>query len=188
MCAYVRKSLPVRNFSNSYLSECLTLEVTISNRKGYVITLYRFPSQTFGEFQFFICNLEKLLININSFDSHFVILLGEFNAKSKWWSINDTTAEEGTILENLTSLFGMKQLMSDPTQILQYSSSCIDLIFVNQPNLVIDSGIHPSLHQNCHHQIIFCKLNLKIEYSPTYAREVWDYGMAQTGLINRAID
>ena len=39
--AYVRESLPVRNFSNSYLSECLTLEVTISNKKGYVMTLYR---------------------------------------------------------------------------------------------------------------------------------------------------
>ena len=38
VCAYVRESLPVRNFSNSYLSECLTLEITISNKKGYVIT------------------------------------------------------------------------------------------------------------------------------------------------------
>ena len=35
VCAYARESLPVRNFSNSYLSECLTLEVTISNKKGY---------------------------------------------------------------------------------------------------------------------------------------------------------
>ena len=40
VCAYVRESLPVRNFSNSYLSECLTLKVTISNKKGYVVTLY----------------------------------------------------------------------------------------------------------------------------------------------------
>ena len=34
VCAYVRVSLPVHNFSNFYLSECLTLEVTISNKKG----------------------------------------------------------------------------------------------------------------------------------------------------------
>ena len=46
VCAYVRETLPFRNFRNSYLIECLTLEVTISNRKGYVITLYRSPSQT----------------------------------------------------------------------------------------------------------------------------------------------
>ena len=77
VCAYVRESLPVCNFSNSYLSECLTLEVTISNRKGYVITLYRSPSQISDGFQSFVRNLEKLLINTNSFDSHFVILIGD---------------------------------------------------------------------------------------------------------------
>ena len=37
VCAYIRESLPVRNFSNSYLSECLTLEVTISNKKGLLL-------------------------------------------------------------------------------------------------------------------------------------------------------
>ena len=78
-------------------------------------------------------------------------------------------------------------MISDPTHIMQHSSSCI-VNFVNQPNLVIDSGMDPSLHQNCHQQIIFCKLNLKIEYPPPYVREVWDYGKAQTDLINRAID
>ena len=72
------------------------------------------------------------LINITSFDPHFVMLLGDFNSKSKsWWSLNDKTAEEGTILENLTSLYGMKNLISAPTHVLHYSSSCIELIFVN---------------------------------------------------------
>ena len=117
-----------------------------------------------------------------------MILLGDFNAKSKPWSVNDTTTEDSTILKTVTSLYGMKQLISAPTHILQHSSSCFDLIFVNQPNLVIDSGIHPSLLQNCHHQVIFCKLKLKIEYPPPYAREVWDYGKAQNHLINCAID
>ena len=74
MCACIRESLPVRNFNNSYLRECLTLEVTISNKEGYVITFYRSPSQTSDEFDSFISNLD-FLINIASFDPHFVILL-----------------------------------------------------------------------------------------------------------------
>ena len=152
LCPYVRESMPVRNFKNSYLRECLTLEVIISNKNGYVVTLYRSPRQTSDKLDFFITNLEKLLIIITSADPHFVILLGDFN--------------------------GMKQLISDPNHILQHLSSCIDLIFVNQPNLVLDSGIHPSRHLNCHHQIIFCKLSLKIEYPPIYARKIWDYGKA----------
>ena len=40
VCAYIRKSLPASNSKNSYLSKCLTLEVTISNQKGYIIILY----------------------------------------------------------------------------------------------------------------------------------------------------
>ena len=47
---------------------------------------------------------------------------------------------------------------------------CIDLIFINQPNSVIESGIHPFLHLNCHNQIAFVKLNLKIEYRSIYGR------------------
>ena len=89
VCAFVGESLPVRNFSNSYLSECLTLEVIISNKRGYDITLYRSPSQTSDEFKSFISNLGKLLINVNSFDPHFLILLGDFTAKSKSWSVNE---------------------------------------------------------------------------------------------------
>ena len=132
MCPFIRESLSVRNFSDSYLSECFTLEITISNKKGYIITLYRSPSQTSDEVDSFISNLENILINITSFDPHFVMLLGEFNSKSKsWWSLNDKTTEEGTILENLTSLYGMKNLISAPTHILHYSSSCIEFIFVN---------------------------------------------------------
>ena len=37
VCAYIREPLPARNFSNSYLSKCLTPEVTITNKKHYII-------------------------------------------------------------------------------------------------------------------------------------------------------
>ena len=82
----------------------------------------------------------------------------------------------------------MKQVISVPTHILQNFSSCIDFIFVNQSNIVIDSGIHPARHLNFHHQFIFHKFNLKIGYMPPYACEIWDYGKAQTDLINREIN
>ena len=68
------------------------------------------------------------------------------------------------------------------------SSSCIDLIFTDQPNLILDSGIHSSLHPICHHQIIYSKINLSIEYPPPYERIVWDYKKADIAHINFAID
>ena len=36
---------------------------------------------------------------------------------------------------------------------------CIHLIFTFQPNLVVESCVHPSLHTHCHHQIVLAKFN-----------------------------
>ena len=49
----------------------------------------------------------------------------------------------------------MYHLINEPTHFLENSSSCIGLIFTSQPNLVVQSGVHPSLHPNCDHQIVF---------------------------------
>ena len=56
---YFKESLPVRCLPNSYLKECFILRVSINNKRGYVVSLYRSPSQTSDEFDSFITNLEK---------------------------------------------------------------------------------------------------------------------------------
>ena len=99
--------------------------------------------------------------------------IGDFNAKSKNWYSQDTNSFEGKTIESITSQFGLYQLINEPTHLLENSSSCMDLIFTTQPNLVIESGVHPSLHPNCHHQIVFGKFNLMIFYPPPFSREVW---------------
>ena len=58
-------------------------------------------------------------------------MIGDFNAKSSNWSSNDTMTVEGNQLDYLTSLYGMKQVINEPTHTLENSSSCIDLIFSN---------------------------------------------------------
>ena len=52
----------------------------------------------------------------------------------------------------------------------------------------MDAGVHPSLHSKCHHQVLYAKLNLQIEYPPRYNHEVWDFSKAQFDLINKAIE
>ena len=98
--------------------------------------------------------------------------IGDFNAKSKNWYSQDKTSFEGKTIESITSQFGLYQLINEPTHLLENSSSCIDLIFTSQPNLVVVSGVHLSLHHNCHHQIVFAKFNLMMSYPPPYSREV----------------
>ena len=52
----------------------------------------------------------------------------------------------------------------------------------------MDSGVHPSLHFNCHHQIIYAKFNLKVFYPPPYERTVWHFSRANFDHIKKAID
>ena len=96
---------------------------------------------------------------------------------------------EAPQVDSLTTSYGLSQIISDPTYILPNSSSCVDLIFTNQPNLVPEKdGVYPSLHPKCHHQIVFAKLNLNVEYPPLYERLIWDYKNADIPSINCAID
>ena len=74
----------------------------------------------------------------------------------------DKTNFEGDAIENLTSQFVLYQVIKEPAHILDTSSSFINLIFTSQPNLITESGVHSSLHSNCHHQIILQNLISKL--------------------------
>ena len=159
----------------------------MGNKIGYMAVTYRSPSQTASEFANFLENFEKLLYQIQQFRSPFVVILGDFNAKSKSLWNEDITSNEGSQIDSLATIYGLQQLVSDPTHILPNSSTCTDLIFTDQPNLVVGSGVHPSLHTNCHHQITFCNFNLITEYPPPYHRLVWDYKRANVNSIKQAL-
>ena len=54
--------------------------------------------------------------------------------------------------------------------------------------MVSESGVFPSLHNNCHHQIIYAKINFKIFYPPPYERQVWHYNRADIEGIRQSIE
>ena len=80
-----------------------------------------------------------------------MVVIGDLNTKSKNWCNQDSTNFEGITIENVASQFGLSQIIKKATHISESSSLCIDLIFTTEPNLVVKSGVHPSLHPNCHH-------------------------------------
>ena len=150
------------------MSECLLCEVTVNYKKGYIAVLYRPPSQNNTVFNDFLSNFEKLLQELSALNPDFSIILGDFNARSKSRCKSYINTIEGTKIDSVTTSYGLQQLITQPTHLLANSSSCIDLIFTDQPSLIVDCGIHPSLHPNCHHQIVYCKLDLNIFCPPPY--------------------
>ena len=163
VCIYHKESLGVRLVKFLNLSQCIICEVFLQNCKGYIGVVYSSPRQDNVEFENFLSNFDELLSKSISSNSLFTIILGDFNPRSSSWWKEDKTTTEGTHLEALTSLHNFDQLISEP--ILSNSSLCIDLIFTNQPNLVVNCGTHSTLNTKCHHQITHCKLNLNIQKS-----------------------
>ena len=76
------------------------------------------------------------------------VIFGDFNAKSSLWYNNHITPYAGSKIDGVTSQFGLQQISKEHTYCIGDSLSFIDLIFKSQPNLVMESGIHSSLHAN----------------------------------------
>ena len=92
-----------------------------------------------------------MLGDIQSFKSDFSIILGDFNARSNKWWVGDTQTSEGSRIDSLAISYSFRQLISEPKHIFKNSSSCIDLIFTDQPSLIID-------YRQWHSSLIISKL------------------------------
>ena len=164
-------------------------EISYNNQKCFIVSLYRSPSQSANEFQVFLKELENIIESIcTPGNCDLVIIVGDFNAKLSIWKSDDPDTVEGIEISAITSSYGLTQIISEATHILPNSSSCIDLIFTNQPNMIISSGVLPSLHPNCHHQIIYANINFKTIFPPPYERLLWHYERAEKDSIRHSID
>ena len=154
--------MALRKIELSHIIECLLCEVNLKGQVDFIIVSYHSPSQTASQFDDFLSNFEKIFDDVQILQLAFTVILGDFNAPSKSWWSGDSTIMEGTRLDSLGSTHGFYQLISEPTHILRNSLSCIDLIFTDQPRSVVDISVHPTLHENCHHQIYIANLILRL--------------------------
>ena len=162
-----RNSLPLKILNICYLQESISFEVKVGSKICKFVSLYQSPSQTSDDFEKFTDNFELTLDTLAESNSDLVVVLGDLNVKSKNWYINYKTTTEGEEIEFVNPQFGLHQMINEPTYVLENSSSCIDLVFTSQPNLGVDSAIHPYLHPNLYHQVVYAKYNL-IHFPPPY--------------------
>ena len=169
---YYKIPLPLRVINIGYLHECLSFELQIGDEICNFVALCRSLSQSQDDFETFADNFEMTLELLEQKSPLLLTAIGGFNAKLSSWYNKDKTSFEGNTIENVTSQLVLHHLINERTHILLNSSSCIDLIFMSKPNMVIESGVHSSLHSSYHHQIVFAKFNLKICYPLPYSTEV----------------
>ena len=82
----------------------------------------------------------------------------------------DKSSLKGDTVDSITKQYGLHQVIRKPTHILDNTSSWIDFTFNSQPNLIAESGVHPTLHPTCHHQLVYAEFNLQIYFPPLTRR------------------
>ena len=144
VCIYHKSYLPLIIIDITYLNQCVRFELMVGDTLCHFIGLYRSPSQSQDQFESFKESLELNFESAVQNNTYLVVLLGDFNAKLSKWCKNDITASEGKVIENISSQFALHKVINEPTHISETSSSCIDMMFTSQPNLITESGVHPS--------------------------------------------
>ena len=116
-----------------------------------------------------------MLQEICAFKPDFSIILGNYNTRSKTLWNSGINTNDGTKIDTVNFSNGLQQLISEQTHLLANLFSWINIMYTDPPSFVVDCGTNPSLHQNCHHQIVSFKLGLKIVYPLPYRKRVWDF-------------
>ena len=146
------------------------------------------PSHSQNGFKTFRNSFELNIDTATANNLFLTFFLGDFNTKSNLWFKGDQATFVGSKIDGITSTFGLQQIINEPTHIIGDASSGIDLMFTSQSDLVMESGVHSSLHPNCHHQITYAKFNLKIHYPRPNERKIWHYEKANVDCIRKSID
>ena len=116
ICMYYKNFLPLKLTGGRLLDECVAFDLIISNKLCSFVALYGSPSQSQDDFATFSDNFEMNLDLVSKKNPF--LLVGDFNAKLSQWHDKDSSTSEGISVENVTSQFGLHQIINEPTHIL----------------------------------------------------------------------
>ena len=105
--------------------------VTLYHYIAHLVNHPTFPKILRGTFEL---NLDNIANQI----PYLIDALDDFNVKSYNWYKHNKTTYQGSKVDAITSQFGLQQLIKEQTRVLTYSSSCVDLLFTSQSNLVME--------------------------------------------------
>ena len=158
VCFFVKNSI---NFSTRHdlnVDDLENLCVEIQNPRSkpfLVVTWYRPPDSLTGIFESF----EILLRKLDSFNIEYH-LLGDINCNLAVSRYDNDTRK----LVSITDIYGLHQLINEPTRITETSQTLIDLIYTNCPDKIVCSGVrHIGISD---HSIVFAYRKLSIHGFP----------------------
>ena len=116
-CIHVSSSGSCKS-SFQLLQEYINFEINVADKSCSFISLYRSPSQSKDEFEYFADNLNLNLDSIALRNPYLFFVLGDLNAQTKGWYTLGKTIYQGCRIYGITSEFGLEQLIHELTHII----------------------------------------------------------------------
>ncbi|KAK3105198.1 hypothetical protein FSP39_019583 [Pinctada imbricata] len=143
--------------------ECVWLEINMNKKKILLGSFYR-PPDSSSDYWNLINHSIDLAFN-SKIDN--IIVTGDFNCNQ----ISNNHNE----IKKISDAFTLFQLISEPTHYTESSSSLIDLILTNNPNLISVSGVSDPFLPNeiRYHCPIFAFLSIPKTKKSSFSRKIW---------------
>ena len=156
VCIYLRSNINYQirdDLCDDHL-ECVVIEIIRPHSRPFIVsTWYKPPNSPQDIFRQF----ESLIDKVDSEQKDFY-LLGDLNC-----NMQDGSNHYSSTLTNILDIYGLSQLISEPTRITPTSSTLIDLCITNSPAKISKAGVvHLGISD---HSLVF--MTLKICYERT---------------------
>ena len=146
---FYKESLPLRIRADLSFDECLVCELKFPRKKIFFTVFYRNPEHKVNStgFETFLENFEQLYSKIYQEKPYASFFTGDVNGHTQAWYPDGDTNPEGSALDELFSSLNLSQIINEPTHFFRddCAPSCIDIILTDQPNVILHSGVRPSL-------------------------------------------
>ena len=139
--------------------ECLVIEITRPHSRPFIVsTWYRPPSSSQDIFSRFEILVDKIDSENNDF-----YLLGDLNCDMLH---NRSNYHISSNLTNIFDIYGLSQMISEPTRITSTSRTLIDLCITNSPEKIVNSGVvHLGISD---HSLVFMTIKIRYERVGTH--------------------
>lgn len=166
--------------------EFICIQITVDYQKLVFCVCYRAPSATAG-----FCNALHDALNAvrAKFTNVPIFLFGDFNFPGIDWSSvtisTDVRLSESSQFPTLCSEFSFTQVVTQPTRLTRTTSSILDLLLTDAPDLVSAINYMEGISD---HRLLHITLNLPARTSPNKRKRIFNYGKANFTANNEGLE